>query len=233
MAIIVSFVSNKGGVGKSTLARALAVEAVKDGTRVLLADVDEGQHTSLKWNARRIESGLEPDIAVKAYERGPDGSAAEQALVDSEFVDMMIMDAGPRARAETRTIVESSHLIVLPTGVAADDREPMLELIEDLKNIGIPPERMVVVMCRSESPAQAALTVAAVKKTGVPIIPTAILSMPGYAQAMNKGASITETDWDSYNAPARQVLKSLVKRLSEVVAAQSRQQSTRQKRDRA
>ena len=47
--------------------------------------------------------------------------------------EMMIMDAGPRARAETRTIVEASHLIVLPTGVAADDREPMLELIEDIK----------------------------------------------------------------------------------------------------
>ena len=61
MAIVVSFVSNKGGVGKSTLARALAVEAVRDGTRVLLADVDEGQHTSLKWNARRDKSGIEPD----------------------------------------------------------------------------------------------------------------------------------------------------------------------------
>jgi chromosome partitioning protein len=142
-------------------------------------------------------------------------------------------DAGPRARAETRTIVEASHLIVLPTGVAADDREPMLELIEDIKQIGIPPERMVVVMCRSESPAQAALTVAAVKKTGVPVIATPIVSMPGYAQAMNKGAAITETDWDSYNAPARQVLKQLVKRLSEVVALIESEGSSRRKRDRA
>jgi chromosome partitioning protein len=234
MSIIVSFVSNKGGVGKSTLARALAVEAVRDGSRVLLADVDEGQHTSFKWNARRKESGILPEIEVRAYERSPDGSAAEQAFADGDNYDLLILDAGPRARAETRTIVEASHLIVLPTGVAADDREPMLELIEDIKQIGIPPERMVVVMCRSESPAQAALTSAAVKKAGVPIVPTAITSVPGYAQAMNKGASITETDWDSYNAPARQVLKSLVKRLSEVVSGlESEQRSRKQKRDRA
>src|SRR5437016_2221154 len=133
MAIIVSFVSNKGGVGKSTLARALAVEAVRDGSRVLLADVDEGQHTSAKWNARREESGIRPEIEVRAYERGPDGSAAEQAFADSADYEVMIMDAGPGARAETRIIVEASHLIVLPTGVAADDREPMLELIEDIK----------------------------------------------------------------------------------------------------
>jgi chromosome partitioning protein len=234
MAIVVSFVSNKGGVGKSTLARALAVEAVRDGSQVLLADVDEGQHTSAKWNARRLESRIKPDIEVKAYERTAEGSATEQAFAVSEDYELLIIDAGPRARAETRSIVEASHLIVLPTGVAADDREPMLELIEDIKQIGIPAERMVVVMCRSESPAQAALTVAAVKKSGVPIIPTAIVSVPGYAQAMNKGASITETDWDSYNAPARQVLKSLVKRLSEVVAGlESGQRSRKQKRDRA
>lgn len=234
MAIIVSFVSNKGGVGKSTLARALAVEAVRDGTRVLLADVDEGQHTSLKWNARRIESGLTPELEVRAYERGLNGSAAEQALEDAAGYDMLIMDAGPRARAETRTMIEASHLIVLPTGVAADDREPMLELIEDIKQVGIPPERMLVVMCRSESPAQAALTVAAVKKAGVPVVPTAIVATPGYAQAMNKGAAITETDRDSYNVPARQVLKAVVKRLSEVVMSIDRKQhSPKQKRDRA
>src|SRR5262245_60616063 len=149
MAIIISFVSNKGGVGKSTLARALAVEAVRDGTRVLLADVDEGQHTSAKWNARRVESGISPEIDVRAYERSADGSATEQALADDESCDLLIIDAGPRARAETRTIVEASHLIVLPTGVAADDREPMLELIEDIKQIGIPGERLAVVMCRS------------------------------------------------------------------------------------
>jgi hypothetical protein len=50
---------------------------------------------------------------------------------------------------------------------------------------------------------------------------------------MNKGASITETDWDSYNAPARQVLKALVKRLSEVVTAQEIEQSTRIRGSRA
>jgi chromosome partitioning protein len=234
MGIVVSFVSNKGGVGKSTLARALAVEAARGGTRVLLADVDEGQHTSLKWNARRLEARLTPEIEVRAYERGPEGAAADQALADADSCEMLIIDAGPRARAETRTILEASHLIVLPTGVAADDREPMLELIEDIKHVGIDPRRMVVVMCRSESPAQAALTVAAVKKTGVSVILTPILSVAGYAQAMNKGAAITETDWESYNAPARQVLKALVKRLAEVVDAQDiPQQSTRRKGSRA
>jgi chromosome partitioning protein len=43
---IVSFISQKGGVGKSTLSQALAVEAEKQKIKVLLADYDPQQTTS-------------------------------------------------------------------------------------------------------------------------------------------------------------------------------------------
>jgi len=43
---IIAFISQKGGVGKSTLAQALAVEAKKKKLSVLLADCDSQQATS-------------------------------------------------------------------------------------------------------------------------------------------------------------------------------------------
>jgi len=43
---IIALVSQKGGVGKSTLARALATEATKKKIKVLLADCDHQQKTS-------------------------------------------------------------------------------------------------------------------------------------------------------------------------------------------
>jgi chromosome partitioning protein len=43
---IIAFISQKGGVGKSTLARALAVESSHKKLRVLLADCDQQQATS-------------------------------------------------------------------------------------------------------------------------------------------------------------------------------------------
>jgi len=43
---IIAFISQKGGVGKSTLSQALAVEAKKQGLSVLLADCDSQQGTS-------------------------------------------------------------------------------------------------------------------------------------------------------------------------------------------
>jgi chromosome partitioning protein len=43
MPVVVAFVSQKGGVGKSTLARALATFAVAHGLRTKLADLDVQQ----------------------------------------------------------------------------------------------------------------------------------------------------------------------------------------------
>jgi chromosome partitioning protein len=45
---IIAFISQKGGVGKSTLSQALAVEAHKQKIKVLLADCDSQQGTSLE-----------------------------------------------------------------------------------------------------------------------------------------------------------------------------------------
>ena len=46
--IIIAFISQKGGVGKSTLARLLAVETTKKKIKTLLADCDHQQKTSFE-----------------------------------------------------------------------------------------------------------------------------------------------------------------------------------------
>jgi len=43
---IIAFISQKGGVGKSTLAQALVVEAKKQKIKTLLADCDPQQASS-------------------------------------------------------------------------------------------------------------------------------------------------------------------------------------------
>ncbi len=50
MTMIIAFVSQKGGVGKSTLARAVAREAAYGGLKVKIADLDTQQGTSVDWH---------------------------------------------------------------------------------------------------------------------------------------------------------------------------------------
>ncbi|WP_140414231.1 ParA family protein, partial [Bathymodiolus platifrons methanotrophic gill symbiont] len=65
--MIISLLNQKGGVGKSSLARALAVEFARNKWAVHVADLDGKQQTSFLWGERRKESGAEPSIDVSLY----------------------------------------------------------------------------------------------------------------------------------------------------------------------
>ena len=59
MAAVIAFISQKGGVGKSTLARALAAVCAQAGLEVVLADLDPRQQTLVHWQkARTRAAGL-------------------------------------------------------------------------------------------------------------------------------------------------------------------------------
>src|SRR5260370_9483849 len=62
-----AFVSQKGGVGKSALARLLAVGAIHRGRKTLLADFDLDQLACVEWGALRMPANLEPDVDTRAF----------------------------------------------------------------------------------------------------------------------------------------------------------------------
>ena len=67
MAVIVALVSKKGGVGKSTLARGLAISCVRHGLVTTLADLDPEQRTATNWQRLRERNGATPSVTVKAF----------------------------------------------------------------------------------------------------------------------------------------------------------------------
>jgi cellulose biosynthesis protein BcsQ len=58
MGIVIGVVSQKGGVGKSTVARLVAREFAAQNWSVKIADLDISQATSFKWRARRLRACL-------------------------------------------------------------------------------------------------------------------------------------------------------------------------------
>ena len=72
MPVIVAFVSQKGGVGKSSLARALAVVAARAGLEVNVGDLDPQQQTVVEWLKMRVESKVARKIRVESYENVQD-----------------------------------------------------------------------------------------------------------------------------------------------------------------
>ncbi len=69
MTISVGIFNGKGGVTKSTIARALAVAYAKAGWNVCLIDMDVLNGTVTRWVQRRMANNIEPAIAAQRAAR--------------------------------------------------------------------------------------------------------------------------------------------------------------------
>lgn len=123
---IASFVGQKGGVGKSTLARVLAVAAARQEYKVLLGDFDLEQLSCIEWSATRLRNGIEPDIEARAFK------SLKKLRKSVEGFDLVVVDTRGLADELTTDISQESDVIFLPTGTSMDDLRPTLALARRL-----------------------------------------------------------------------------------------------------
>jgi chromosome partitioning protein len=152
MSVVIAFMNQKGGVGKTMLARAMAVELAKAGKSVVLVDLDVNQRTATNWAEARKRNGVKPEIRVDFVDldEEPDFRLAELA---ADF-DVVIFDAPGWTDTNTLALAQISDLCVLPTGLFVDDLYPTMMLVHELNNHGIDPRRIAIVLNRKGSEAQ-------------------------------------------------------------------------------
>ena len=137
------FTSQKGGVGKSTLARSTAIALAYAGRKVLLADFDVDQRTCMRWQAQRVARALAPTIDVAAFSK-----EKKLGRVEFEYQDIVIDTRGQHDEISLDLAV-SSDVIFLPSSYSLDDVAPTLRVVESLRNADIPSERVAIVFCRT------------------------------------------------------------------------------------
>jgi chromosome partitioning protein len=139
--LTVSFVSQKGGVGKSTLARLFAVGAAHRGLKPLLADFDLEQLTCVEWNATRLQNAVEPDIDARAFK------SLKKLRKNEDRAGVVVVDTRGLADELAHDIAEDSDVVFLPTGTSVDDLRPTLALARKLARHGAD-GRLVVVLSK-------------------------------------------------------------------------------------
>lgn len=126
MPYVIGCVSQKGGPGKSTMARALGAAFALNEWQVLIADLDTKQGTATAWQQRRLRAGITPEVPVQMF-----GNVAT-ALRKAGDADIVIIDGAPHASSDTVEIAKASDLLLIPTGLALDDLEPAVTLANTL-----------------------------------------------------------------------------------------------------
>ena len=119
--MIISFLSQKGGVTKSTLARATATAFVNGGWTCHIADLDWQQQTSMKWSTRRPETKALVEVSVH--------KRIEPALKNEALYDVLLVDGRAASDRDAIIVAAKSNLVVLPTSTTVDDLELQLILL--------------------------------------------------------------------------------------------------------
>jgi chromosome partitioning protein len=206
MGSIIGFVSQKGGVGKSTLARGIGREAAAGGLSVKIADLDVQQGTSVNWYRRRLQAGIEPIFSVESFK------TAAQALKLAPQFDYLIIDGPARASAATLEIARAASLLVQPTGSSVDDLEPAVLTFHELVRDGISRNILVFALSRVGTDAEEIEARAYIKQAGYAVLDGSIQERPAYRQASNVGLSITETRYPQLNKRADALIQAMVDR---------------------
>jgi chromosome partitioning protein len=205
MAVIIAMESQKGGVGKSTLARLVAREYANAGWAVKIADLDLSQGTSFNWQGRRLQSSIEPVIPVERF------GTVERAVVASEALDLMIIDAPPNSTAGTLRIARAADLVVLPTGLALDDMQPAVLLAHELVKKGVSKSQIAFALCRvGDSHLEVAESQNYITDAGYKVLAGAIPEKIAYRRASDEGRSLTETRFPTLNHRADRLAQSII-----------------------
>lgn len=216
MSYVVSFLSGKGGVTKTTKARALAVKFRQDEWEVGVLDIDTAQASFRKWNNRRVNNGIEPSMPVMA------GTLRDLATMkESGEYHLIIVDGAAYGSLEARQAAEQSDLVVVGCRFSYDDMDSAVETINSLVLKGIPKERFCLVFSgvpeqRNDRNYEAAYAYLA--QTGYYIVPGYIEMKNSITDAQNMGLAMNEIQFTSLREKIDHVMNGIVARLEAVTS---------------
>ncbi|WP_424137736.1 AAA family ATPase [Roseomonas chloroacetimidivorans] len=126
----------KGGSGKTTTARNLAVAAAHEGLRVLLVDTD-AQQALARWAERRPEQA--PPVACEVIALAEIEGHLNR--LDASEVDVVIVDTPPGVESspsQMQALLQKADLVLVPVQPSDDDIESATPWMELLARLEVP-----------------------------------------------------------------------------------------------
>jgi len=129
-----SFICQKGGTGKTTLALNVAVEASRQGFSVAVIDLDP-QPSACGWSDLRGE-GSDPVVIDAKPARL---AAAVEAARATGDLDLLVIDTGGRTEEGAYAAAKASDLVMIPLQPSAVDLKSIPATTELVAMAGKPP----------------------------------------------------------------------------------------------
>jgi chromosome partitioning protein len=214
MPIIIACLSQKGGVGKSTLARLIARTYAAGGWDVKIADFNTKQGTSADWVAVRDREAVEPKIAAELYH--------QPSALRRETADLVVVDGKPDSDKTSLEVALQATLCVIPTGLTLDDLKPQFLFARELIEKGVDHKRILFVLNKTgDSDLALDEARAYLSQSGLDIAENDLTHKIGYQYAQNLGRAVSESKYPSLNDKADALAANIVDRVNILTGAEA------------
>jgi chromosome partitioning protein len=187
--VVISFLNQKGGVGKTTLAIHTAAALVRKGRRVMLIDADP-QGSALDWaNSRQAESPF-PIVGL------PKASLHKELPQISHGYDAVVIDGTPRVYDVARSAIMASHLVLIPVQPSPYDVWAAKEIVDLVQEAQIFKPDLQAAFLINRRVANTALgrdVHAALADYPIPVLKSTVSQRIVFAESAATGQTVFET----------------------------------------
>jgi chromosome partitioning protein len=198
--ITIAFISHKGGVGKSTLAIHLAVQAHLSGLETLLVDLDSISRTASEWGSIRQE---EQPLVVTA--EMPDIAELYQQAKEEKF-DFLILDCPPYLTEEVLEVSRLADCTILPVPPRFPELQSLSKFVDELDSTCF----VVLNSCVPDSDNTDSFSLTEVRQMleehDIQVSPVHISRLDAFTDSLSTGAAVCEYQKDGEAAGEIKVL---------------------------
>lgn len=182
---VISFITQKGGTGKSTLTVSLAVAAESGGEKVCIIDLDP-QGTSASWYQTRTAERP----AVLNHDQARDLTTTLNRLETAGFTLALIDTPGSDSHG-TRAAMRAADLCLVPVRPSEADLKATMPTVRALHDLN---QEFALVINQAPVHKQTKLAATAVMRMSSegPVLPLAIASRVEHQYAYAVGQGVTE-----------------------------------------
>jgi chromosome partitioning protein len=183
--------SQKGGVGKTTLAGHLAVMAESKGAGpVALIDTDPQGSLSSWWNERQAETPAFASVDIASL-------AGHLSLLEKAGVNLAIIDTPPAVTETIRKVLAVADMVLIPTRPSPHDLRAVGSTVELVEAVG---KRMVFVINGAAQRARITGEAAIALSQHGTVAPVTLYQRTDFAASMIDGRTAQEIDPGSRSA---------------------------------
>ena len=208
--MIISFLNQKGGVGKTTLAIHIADSLSRKDKKVLLIDADP-QASALDW-AENSENGNRFSVVGLPKKT----LRSELRTIETDY-DFIVVDGPPRVHEIAMAAIAASDLIVIPVQPSPFDvwsLKDIVDLVNEVKTINEHLKTVLVINRKIVNTAIGRDVVNALADYNFPILTTAICQRVAYAESIALGQTVLNTNSDM---KASEEIQALTNEILEVI----------------